>query len=109
MQMLVRLFLTATRDRVLGRFQLHDHTGETLRESVVDVPHHSIAFFEDRRALTLLGKLIELKRKHDLVSECLSQLDFFWSIRRTVDVANADKTAHVPTHQQRHAEKSLCA
>ena len=60
MQMIVRFLATAARNRILGCFQLHNHTGETLRERVVDVARHSISFFEDRRPLTLLGKLIEL-------------------------------------------------
>ena len=35
------------------------------------VARHSISFFEDRRSLTLLCKLIELKREHDLMRERL--------------------------------------
>ena len=40
---------------ILGCFQLHNHASETLRERVVNVPRHSISFFENRGAPTLLG------------------------------------------------------
>ena len=71
MQMIVRFLAAAAGNRILGCFQLHNHTGETLRESVVNVARHSISFFEDRSSLTLVGKLIELNGKHDLVGERL--------------------------------------
>ena len=32
--------------RILGRFQLHDHTGEPLRKRIVNIARHSIAFSE---------------------------------------------------------------
>ena len=72
MQVLVRVLAGTARDRILGCFQLHNHPGKTLRERVVNIPRHSISLFEDRRPLALLGKLIELKRKHDLMRERLS-------------------------------------
>src|SRR5207302_6813906 len=84
-------------------------TGETLRERVVYVPRHSVSLFKDSCALTLLGKFVELKRKHDLVGECLSQLDLLRTIRRTIDVANANKASDLSTHQKRHCQKPLCA
>src|SRR5947199_9770843 len=71
MQMIVRFFATAARKRILGCFQLHNYTGETLRERVVDVARHSISFFGDSSSLTLIGKLVELNGKHDLVGERL--------------------------------------
>src|SRR6266550_800597 len=109
MQMIVRFFATAAGNCILGCFQLHNHTGEPLRQSVVDVPRHSISFFEDRSPLALLGKFIELKREHDLVSERLGQLDFLRPIRRTIDMANANKASDSSTYQKGHCEKSLCA
>ena len=60
MQMLVRFLARAAGNRILGCFQLHNHAGETLRERVVNVPRHSISFFENRGPLALLGKFIEL-------------------------------------------------
>src|SRR6267378_3859390 len=107
--MSVRFLATAARNCILGCFQLHNHPGETLRERVVNVPCHSVSFFKDRCALTLLGKFIELKREHDLVGEGLGQLDFLRSIRRTIDMANANKASDLSTHQQWHCEKPLCA
>src|ERR1700719_501160 len=107
--MIVR-FLTGTEGNcILGCFQLHNHTGKTLRERVVNVARHSISFFEDRSPLALLGKLIESKREHDLVGERLGQLDFLRPIRRTIDMANANKASDLSTHQKRHCEKPLCA
>ena len=47
--------------------------------------------------------------EHDLVSERLGQLDFLRPIRRTIDMANANKASDSSTHQKRHCEKSLCA
>src|SRR5438477_1169381 len=107
--MSVPFLATAARNCILGCFQLHNHTGETLGERVVNVPRHSVSFFKDRCALTLLGELIELKREHDLVRECLGQLDFLRPIRRTIEMANANKASDLSTHQKRHCEKSLCA
>src|SRR5438309_3636499 len=107
--MIVRFLATAAGNRILGCFQLDNHTGETLRERVVYVPRHSVSLFKDSCALTLLGKFVELKRKHDLVGECLSQLDLLRTIRRTIDVANANKASDLSTHQKRHCQKPLCA
>src|SRR5437660_219355 len=77
MQVIVR-FLTRTQGNcVFGCFQLDDHTGETLREGVVNIAGHSISFFENRSSATLLGKFIELKRKHDLMRERLT-----WSVKQ---------------------------
>ena len=61
--MIVRFFATAARKRILGCFQLHNYTGETLCERVVDVARHAISFFEHRSSLMLLGKLVELYGK----------------------------------------------
>src|SRR6266853_1253203 len=95
MQMLVRFLAGTVGNRILGRFQLHNHTGKALREGVVNVPRHSISFFEDRSPLTLLGEFIELKREHDLMGEGLSQFNLLRSIRYTIDMANADKTTRL--------------
>src|SRR4026208_101139 len=92
MQMLVRFFATTVGNSILGCFQLHNHASETLRERVVNVPRHSISFFENRGAPTLLGELIELKRKHDLLGECLRQFDSLGPIKPTIEMANTDKT-----------------
>ena len=71
MQMSIRFLARAARDCILGCFQLHNYPGETLRERIVNVPRHPISFFEDCRALALLGKLVEAKRKHDLMGQRL--------------------------------------
>ena len=107
--MVVRLFTGTACDCVLGCFQLDNHTGEALGEGVVNVPRHSVSFFKDRCPLTLLGEFVQLKREHDLVGECLGQLDFLRPIRRTIDMANANKAFDVSSHQKRHSEKSFCA
>src|SRR6202022_3299595 len=91
--MSVRFLAGTAGDCILGCFQLHNDASKTLRERVVDVPRHSISFFKDCRALTLLGKLIELKRKHHLMGQCLGQLDFLRPIRRTIDMPNANKAS----------------
>src|SRR6266853_1077099 len=109
MQMLVRFLAGTVGNRILGRFQLHNHTGKALRERVVNVPRHSISFFEDRRSLTLLGKFIELKGKHDLMGERLSQFDFFRPIRCPVGMADSNKTPDVSAHQNRNSQKSFCS
>src|SRR4051794_33256690 len=96
--MAVRFVARATGNRILGCFQLHDHAGKTLCERIVNVARHSVSLFEDGGAPTLLGKLIELKRKHDLVGEGLSQLNLLRPVRRKIDMANTDKTPHLPTH-----------
>jgi hypothetical protein len=75
----------------------------------MNVARHSISFFEDRSPLTLLGKLIESKRKHDLMGERLRQFNLLRPIRRTIDMANANKASDLSTHQQRHSEEPLCA
>src|SRR5207245_10122479 len=75
MQMIVPFFATAARKRILGCFQLHNYTGETLCERVVDVARHSVSFFEHRSSLALLSKLVELNGKHDLVGERLGQFN----------------------------------
>src|SRR5437899_1777007 len=108
-QMLVRFFTGTAHDCILRCFQLHDHTSETLGEGVVDVPRHSISFFKDCGPLTLLGEIVELKREHDLVRQCLGQFDFLRPIRSTIDVANANKASDLSSHQKRHCEKPLCA
>src|SRR5437870_761514 len=68
-QMIVCFLATTTRNGILSCFQLYNYTGETLREGIVNVSCHSIALFEDRSSLPLLGKLIELKREHNLMRE----------------------------------------
>src|SRR3954469_11487753 len=97
MQMLVGFFAGPACHRVLRRFQLHDHAGETLRESVMDVARHAVALFENGRALTLLGKFIELDRKHDLMCERLGQFDLFRSVGRAVRMPNPNETSYLPT------------
>src|SRR5439155_10523357 len=82
--------------------------GKTLCERVVNVTRHSISFFENRSPLTLLGELVELKREHDLVGERLGQFDLLRPIRRTIDMANANKAFDLSTHQKRHCQKPLC-
>src|SRR4030095_5631002 len=98
MQMIVRFLAIPARNRILGCFQLHNHAGETLRKRVVNVPRHSISFFEDRSPLALLGKLIELNSKHDLMGECLGQFDLLRAIRSTVGMADSNKTLNMSTH-----------
>src|SRR6266404_4779285 len=107
--MIVRFLAIPAGDRILGCFQLHNHTGETLGERIMNVARHSISFFEDRGPLTLLGKLIELKSKHDLVGERLGQFNLLWPISCPVAMANANKASDLSTHQKRHSEKPLCA
>src|SRR6266478_4352854 len=107
--MSVPFLATAARNCILGCFQLHNHTGKALGERVVDVPRHSISFFEDGSPLVLFGKFIELNGKHDLMGECLGQLDFLRPIRRTIDMADANKASDLSTHQKRYCEKPLCA
>ena len=72
MQMIIRFLTTTAGNRILGCLQLHNHASETLRERVVNVARHPISFFENCGPPTLLGELIELKRKHDLMRERLS-------------------------------------
>src|SRR6266853_2692112 len=105
--MSVRFLTIPAGNRILGRFQLHNHSGETLGEGIVNVARHSISFFEDRRALALLGKLIELKREHYLVGKRLGQFDLLRPIRRTIDMADANKAFDLSTHQKRHCQKPL--
>src|ERR1700730_1413268 len=95
-------------DRVLGRLQLHDHTGEALRERVMNVAGHSISFFENGRSVALLSKFIQLKGEHHLMSERLSQLDFFRPIRTAIEMANANKTSDLSTYEHRNRKKSFC-
>src|SRR3954464_10834144 len=97
MQMLVRFFAGPACHRVLRRFQLHDHAGETLREGVMDVTGHSVALFENGRALTLLGNFVGRDRKHDLVCERLGQFDLLWPIGRAVGMTNPNETSYLPT------------
>src|SRR6266567_4031227 len=107
--MIVRFLAIPARNRILGCFQLHNHAGETLCERVVNVPRHSVSFFEDRSPLTLLGEFIELKREHDLMGEGLSQFNLLRPIRYTIDMANADKTTRLSGDQDWHGQKSFCA
>src|SRR6476646_3975994 len=107
--MIVRFFATATRNRILGCFQLHNYTGETLRERVVDVARHSISFFEDRSSLTLLGKLVQLNGKHDLKGEGLGQFNLFGPVNCTIGMSNSDKTSDLSTHHKPDPEKSFCS
>jgi len=104
--MSVPFLATAARNCILGCFQLHNHTGKTLGERVVNVPRHSVSFFKDGSALALLGKVIELKREHDLMGQCLGQLDFLRPIRRKIDMAglryiHENKTAAILTTSAR--------
>src|SRR5262249_57339529 len=47
-QMLVHFLAAAGCDCIFSRFQLHNHSGETLCECVVNIARHSISFFKDR-------------------------------------------------------------
>src|SRR6266404_971109 len=105
--MIVRFLAIPARNRIFGCFQLDNHAGKTLCERVVNVARHSIAFFEDRRAPTLLGKLIELKREHDLMGERLGQFNLLRPIRGLVAVADSDKSPNLATNQKWNSEKSL--
>src|SRR5580693_858899 len=107
--MIIRFLATAAGNCILDCFQLNDHAGEPLRERVMDVPRHAISFFEDRSAAPLLSKLIELKRQHDLMGQCLGQFYLLRPIRCTIDMANANKASNLSTYQQWHCEKPLCA
>src|SRR5439155_19414323 len=69
---------------------------------------HSISFFEDGSAPALLGKLIELKGKHDLVRQRLGQFNLLWPIGCQVAVADSNKTPNLSTHQNRNSQKSFC-
>src|SRR5882724_2982294 len=109
MQMIVRFFATTARKRILGCFQLHNYTGETLCERVVDVSRHSISFFEHRSSLMLLGKLVELYGKHDLMGKRLGQFNLLGPIGYSVGMSNSDKTSDLPTYQERDPQKSLCS
>src|SRR5881394_1540741 len=97
--MLVGFLTTATRDCILGRFQLHDHAGKTLRERVVNVSSHSVAFSQDGGALALLGKFVELNCKHRLVSERLRQFDLLRSIGSPSPMTNSDESFNIPADQ----------
>src|ERR1700704_6304698 len=105
--MRVRFFSGAAGNCILGCLQLHNHTGKTLRERVVNVARHSISFFEDCGAATLLGKFIELKRKHHLMGERLSQFDLLRPIRGLVGVADSNKSPNLSTDQKWNSEKSF--
>src|SRR5205085_9030257 len=100
-------FLTGTQGNcIFGSFQLHNYTGKALRESVVDVPRHAIALFEYCRPLSLFGKVVQLKRQHDLMGQGLGKLDLLRSVWRTIDMANADKAFDLSADQKRHTKKS---
>ena len=58
LEMMEGVLLVAFGRCVVGRLQLNDHTGEALRQGVVDISRHSIAFFQDRGEPALVGKLI---------------------------------------------------
>src|SRR5437879_9197404 len=107
--MIVCFLAIPARNRILGCFQLHNHTGETLRQSVVNVARHSISFFENRGSLALLGKLIELNGKHDLMGERLGQFNLLWPIRCLVGMADSNKTPDLSTHQKWNSQKSFCS
>src|SRR4029077_16569078 len=107
--MIVSFLATAVGNSILGCFQLHNHTGETLRERVVDVARHAISFFEDRNSLTLLGKLVQLNGKHDLMGEGLGQFNVLRPISCSIEMSDSDKTSHLSTYQKRDGEKSFCA
>src|SRR5207247_5756758 len=105
MQMSIRFLAGAARDCILGCFQLHNYPGETLRERIVNVARHSVSFFEDRRALALLGVLIELNGKHDLMRERLGQFDLLRAVSRAIRMADPDKATDLSTDQDRNPEK----
>src|SRR2546423_9622001 len=109
MQVIVHFFATATRNRILGCFQLHNHTSETLRERVVDITRHSISLFEDCSMLSLLGKLVQLNGKHDLMGEGLGQFNVLRPISCSIGMSDSDKTSDLSTYQKRDREKSFCA
>src|ERR1700682_1510744 len=112
MQMFVRLLLLTVRCRILGRFQLHDHSGETLRERVMNVARHSISFFENGRQTALLGKLIELNCQHGLMGERLGQFDLLRLIRWPISMTNSDESSDMPADQGGYGHPlpgSLCS
>jgi hypothetical protein len=49
------IFLVTLGGGVFCRLQLDYHAGETLRQGVVDITGHAIAFIQDRREPALLG------------------------------------------------------
>src|SRR5438876_7546514 len=106
--MLVGFLSTATRDCILGRFELHNYAGETLRESIVDISRHPISFFQNRSLPALLGKFLELNCQHRLMSEGLRQFVFFRAVRRPVAMTNPDEPFHTPAHQRRTPQEFLC-
>ena len=105
--MLVCFLATAACHCILGRFQLHDYTRETLRQRVVNVARHSISFFENSCLPALLGKFIELNRQHGLVCERLRQFDLLRSIRGSLAVTNTDEPCHASAHQGWNPQKFL--
>src|SRR5438046_8943219 len=107
MQVFVRPLLMPARDCILGRLQLHNHSGKALRECVVDVARHSISFSEDGRKLALLGKLIELNCEHRLVSERLRQFDLLRPIARPSSMTNADNSFNLSAHHSWNRQEVL--
>src|SRR6476620_9095605 len=107
--MIVSFLAPAVGNRILGCFSLPNYTSETLRERVVDVPRHAISFFEDRSSLTLLGKLVQLNGKHDLMGEGLGQFNVLRPISCSIGMSDSDKTSHLSTYQKRDCKKSFCA
>lgn len=51
---------------ILGPFQLHDDTGETLTQGIVDLARQAISLLHDRRTFPLLGELRDLQRQGDV-------------------------------------------
>src|ERR1700737_1394104 len=103
--MVPRVFLVSLRGCVLSCLQLDNHSSQSLRECIVNIPSHPVPFFQDRRLLALLGELIQLKGEHRLVSKRLSQFYLLRPIRRPVSMPNADETVDVTTDQRWDSEK----
>jgi len=67
----------AERRRALGCFQLHDHSGESLSQRVVNVARHPVALRRDRSFTALFRQSHQLETQHGLMRHRPRQLDFF--------------------------------
>src|SRR4030095_3136607 len=80
-----------------SRLQLNDNGREALRERVVDIARHAIAFFQ-------YGGLSGLDREHGLVSESLSEFDLRGLIRRSQPVAEGDEAFYLASDKRRQPQ-----
>src|SRR6266436_2404393 len=92
---------------LLDGFKLHDHSGESLRESVVNVASHPVTLGHHSRLPALGGKTGQLHCQSRLMGESTGQFDLFLSETLLQSETDADESGNASGNEHRHKQNCV--